>query len=163
VFHTASPFFNSSKLTRDEFLQPAINGTLHVLEKCSQVPTITKVILTSSTAAIVAAALPPKVGHVYSEADWSDVQKLEEGKFWYPLSKTLAEQAAWKFVDDCKPRFELFVLNPCLVVGPMLQPTLNESSEVILKYASGENKTIPNASMMFVDVRFVQWSFSVTR
>jgi nucleoside-diphosphate-sugar epimerase len=37
-------------------------------------------------------------------------------------SKKLAEQAAWKFVADNDLAFDITVLNPYVIMGPMLQP-----------------------------------------
>jgi nucleoside-diphosphate-sugar epimerase len=52
------------------------------------------------------------------------------------LSKTLAEQAAWKFSRD--NGFEIVTINPAMVIGPLLQPTLNTSAEAILKLINGK-------------------------
>lgn len=49
---------------------------------------------------------------------------------WYQLSKTLAEQAAWKFAKE--NGVDLVTLHPGLVIGPLLQPTLNFSCEAIV-------------------------------
>ena len=38
----------------------------------------------------------------------------------YNASKKLAEQAAWQFMEEAKPNFDLTVLNPNIVIGPML-------------------------------------------
>jgi nucleoside-diphosphate-sugar epimerase len=51
------------------------------------------------------------------------------------LSKTLAEEAAWKFSKD--NGFEIVTINPAMVIGPLLQPTLNTSAEAILKLING--------------------------
>jgi nucleoside-diphosphate-sugar epimerase len=51
------------------------------------------------------------------------------------LSKTLAEEAAWKFSKD--NGFEIVTINPAMVIGPLLQPTLNTSAETILKLING--------------------------
>jgi nucleoside-diphosphate-sugar epimerase len=40
----------------------------------------------------------------------------------YTASKKLAEQAAWKFMADNEPNFDITVLNPFVIIGPMLQP-----------------------------------------
>jgi nucleoside-diphosphate-sugar epimerase len=40
----------------------------------------------------------------------------------YLASKKVAEEAAWKFMADNKPSFDLTVLNPHVIIGPMLQP-----------------------------------------
>lgn len=49
---------------------------------------------------------------------------------WYPLSKTLAERAAWSFMETNGPGFTLAVMNPCLITGPALQDGMNTSTEV---------------------------------
>ena len=54
---------------------------------------------------------------------------------WYNVSKILAEEAAWKFVKENS--IELVVLNPAFVIGPLLQPSLNETSAMILKLIKG--------------------------
>ena len=51
------------------------------------------------------------------------------------LSKTLAEEAAWKFVKE--KGIDMVTINPAMVIGPLLQPTLNTSAAVILKLISG--------------------------
>ncbi|KAF0709566.1 Aste57867_5873 [Aphanomyces stellatus] len=53
------------------------------------------------------------------------------------------------------PTFDLVVLNPAWVFGPMLQPTLNESSDEIARYFTGHLQAIPNGFKCAVDVRDV--------
>lgn len=75
--------------------------------------TVKRVVLTSSTAAVytVFGSLPPE--HIFTEADWSEIERMEQEKHWYSLSKTLAEKAAHEFVNDCE--FDLAVINPTLI------------------------------------------------
>jgi nucleoside-diphosphate-sugar epimerase len=47
----------------------------------------------------------------------------------YDVSKILAEQAAWKFMESTKPNFDLTVINPDLIIGPMIQ-TVSKASSV---------------------------------
>ena len=54
---------------------------------------------------------------------------------WYVLSKTLAEDAAWKFVKE--KGFDMVTINPAMVIGPLLQATLNTSAAAILNIISG--------------------------
>lgn len=54
---------------------------------------------------------------------------------WYTLSKTLAEDAAWKFVKE--NGIDMISINPAMVVGPMLQPSLNSSVAPILNLING--------------------------
>lgn len=51
------------------------------------------------------------------------------------LSKTLAEEAAWKFAKENK--IDMVAINPGLVIGPLLQPTLNTSVEPALNLVNG--------------------------
>lgn len=54
---------------------------------------------------------------------------------WYFLSKTLAEEAAWKFAKG--NGIDLVTLNPAYVIGPLLQPTLNATVEMVLNLKKG--------------------------
>lgn len=56
-------------------------------------------------------------------------------QLWYPLSKTLAEECAWKFSKD--NGIDLVIINPSMVIGPILQPTLNTSVAIILNLING--------------------------
>ena len=51
------------------------------------------------------------------------------------LSKTLAEDAAWKFVKE--KGIDMVTINPAMVIGPLLQPTLNATVELILNLING--------------------------
>lgn len=57
-------------------------------------------------------------------------------QMWYVLSKTLAEDAAWKFVKE--KGIHMVSINPAMVIGPLLQPTLNTSSATILNLIDGK-------------------------
>lgn len=56
---------------------------------------------------------------------------------WYLLSKTLAEEAAWKFVKE--NGIDMVSINPAVVIGPLLQPTLNASSIAVSSLINGMN------------------------
>lgn len=51
------------------------------------------------------------------------------------LSKTLAEEAAWKFGKE--NGIDIVAVNPGLVLGPLLQPSLNTSVEPVAKLVNG--------------------------
>lgn len=55
---------------------------------------------------------------------------------WYVLSKTLAEEAAWKFTKE--KGIDMVAINPAMVIGPLLQPTLNTSAAAILNIINGK-------------------------
>lgn len=56
-------------------------------------------------------------------------------QMWYAASKTLAEEAAWKFQKE--NGIDMVVLNPGFVIGPLLQPTLNITTEVFFNHTTG--------------------------
>lgn len=60
---------------------------------------------------------------------------------WYVLSKTLAESAAWNFAKE--KGLDMVTINPAMVIGPLLQPTLNTSAEAIANLLNGTNN-LPN-------------------
>ena len=109
--------------------------------------------MTSSTAAVLARVRP--AGHVYTEADWNDVDELRTRGLWYAIGKTRQEQAAWAFVDAAKaagkPCPKLICMNPCMIGGPTLQPELNASSENVLYLLDGTRKRIPNGPIPWVE------------
>ena len=53
------------------------------------------------------------------------------------LSKTLAEAAAWEFVNENK--IDMVVINPTMVAGPLLQPEVNGSVQPILDIINGNS------------------------
>ncbi|XWS75658.1 hypothetical protein CRYUN_Cryun01aG0110000 [Craigia yunnanensis] len=155
VFHTASPVFLSAADPQAEIIGPAVKGTLNVLKSCAKVASIKRVVITSSLASVVHNGKPMTPDVVVDETWFSDPLLCEEGKRWYPLSKTLAEEAAWRFAKD--NGIDLLTINPGVVFGPLLQPALNSSSGVIINLTKGEN-TFPISTCTFVDVRDVAYA-----
>ncbi|EOY10130.1 PREDICTED: cinnamoyl-CoA reductase 1 [Theobroma cacao] len=152
VFHTASPFYHNIKDPQAEMIDPAVKGTLNVLRSCAKVPSIKRVVITSSVAAVVYNGRPLGPDVKVDETWFSDPTFCEKSKLWYMLSKTLAEEAAWKYAKD--NGIDMVTVNPGLVIGPLLQPTINASVEPILKLINGA-ETFPNTNYRLIDVRDV--------
>ncbi|XP_075657360.1 phenylacetaldehyde reductase-like isoform X2 [Castanea sativa] len=75
-------------------------------------------------------------------------------QLWYVLSKTLAEEAAWKFAEE--NGIDLVAINPGLVIGPLIQPTLGFSLETVLKLVKDAGTEVfPDGMCILVDVRDV--------
>lgn len=159
VFHLASPFPDKSRREppEEEVVRPAVDGTLSVLKACAKAGTVKRVILTSSIAAISCGTLgsPSKpAGYVYSESDWSD----EAGCEVYEKSKLLAEKAAWDYVKTLgeDERFELVVLNPGYVQGPLLSASSGVASmATCIGLLTGKIAVTVGVSLPIVDVRDV--------
>ncbi|KAJ7297757.1 hypothetical protein O6H91_Y038300 [Diphasiastrum complanatum] len=151
VFHTASPVFNRNVTDpQAQLIDPAVKGTINILRACANATSVKKVVVTSSAAAVVYNRLS-KVGVVVDETWFSDPDFLTEVQNWYALSKTLAEQAAWKFAKE--NGINMVTIHPAMVIGALLQPTLNASAEVILQLVKGSIETYPNASLGWVGVK----------
>ena len=56
---------------------------------------------------------------------------------WYPIAKTLAEDAAVKFAKD--NGLDLVSIHPGYVIGPFFQPSINVASEGILSLITTGN------------------------
>ena len=149
VMHVASPFVLDVEDPRRDLLDPALNGTLSVFESAEKARGVKRIVLTSSFAAISG---KPKDG-VWTEEDWNTASSLESGS--YPYSKTMAERAAWEFMDQRHPLFDLVVINPTGVIGPSLVERVNQSHRALIAAAKGEYPGIVNLEFPLVDVRDV--------
>lgn len=147
VFHTACPFVvttRAAELGESFFVTPAVRGTEAVLAACARAggAALRRVVLTSSCAAIFKKNVP--ADHVYDEATWNDPEELATRKMWYSIGKTMQERAAWAFMDEQKPAWDLVAINPCMVAGSARQPALNASLENVLDLLNGSKEKVPN-------------------
>jgi dihydroflavonol-4-reductase len=110
---------------------------------------VTRVILTSSIAAVVETRLPPGRS-LYDERDWSDPQA--PGITAYSASKTLAERAAWDMVATETPGLRLTTINPGFVLGAPLDGAYGTSLRVVERMLSGRDPMVPNVGFACVDV-----------
>nr|XP_010908348.2 cinnamoyl-CoA reductase 2 isoform X2 [Elaeis guineensis] len=151
VFHTASPFYENVIDPQAELIDPAVKGTLNVFSSCIKTPSVKRLVVTSSMAAVIRNGRPLTPDVVVDETWFSNAEYCKQAK-WYVLSKTLAEEAAWKFSKDNS--IDMVTINPAMVIGPLLQPTLNTSAAAILNLINGSS-TYPNASFVWVNVKDV--------
>uniref|UniRef100_J3MTE1 NAD-dependent epimerase/dehydratase domain-containing protein n=2 Tax=Oryza brachyantha TaxID=4533 RepID=J3MTE1_ORYBR len=133
-------------------VEPAVRGTEYVINAAAEAGTVRRVVFTSSIGAVT---MDPKRGPdvVVDESCWSDLDYCKETRNWYCYGKAVAEQAAWEAAR--RRGVELVVVNPVLVIGPLLQPTVNASVAHILKYLDGSASKFANAVQAYVDVRDV--------
>ncbi|KAB2080498.1 Bifunctional dihydroflavonol 4-reductase/flavanone 4-reductase [Gossypium arboreum] len=152
VFHTASPFYHDVTDPQAELLDPAVKGTLNVLNSCANTPSVKRVVLTSSIAAVTYNGKPRTPDVVVDESWFTDPEYCKNLKLWYVVSKTIAEDSAWKFAKE--KGLDMVVVNPAMVIGPLLQPTLNTSAAAVLSLIKGA-QTFPNATFGWVNVKDV--------
>ncbi|KAG9084813.1 methylglyoxal reductase (NADPH-dependent) gre2, partial [Ceratobasidium sp. 370] len=125
VIHASSPVIVNARDIKNDLLVPAIHGTTEILKATkAHAPTVKRVVVTSSSAAIVDRSKGDRPGYVYSEKDWNPItfeQAQTHPWLGYTGSKKLAEKAAWDFMDAEKPGFDLVTICPPMVYGPALQ------------------------------------------
>lgn len=150
VLHVASPFPLSVPKDPDELIIPARDGALRVL-RAARAAGVRRVVLTSSYAAIGYGHAPTE--RPFTEEDWTDLSGARPVDP-YPTSKTVAERAAWDFVEADRG-LELAVVNPVGILGPLLGPDASTSIELVRRLLDGEMPGMPKLSFGIVDVRDV--------
>jgi dihydroflavonol-4-reductase len=152
VLHTASP--NPPTVPRDEndLIRPAVDGTLRVLRAAAASGTVRRVVLTGSSLSVTGGHAGP-VTRPYTEDDWAVIERTAP----YGRSKALAERAAWEFHAGLadENRFELVVLIPGLIVGPLQRPVVTTSIESVQRLLNRAMPAVPRLSWSLVDVRDV--------
>ncbi|KAF8581455.1 D-lactaldehyde dehydrogenase [Ramaria rubella] len=180
VVHTASPFHMNAD-DPQEMIRPAVHGTIAILESIlKHAPAVKRVVITSSTASVTDSPPPtdPPTSITYSEKDWNyESPRLvkEQGKnvlqtHKYRASKSLAEQAAWEFIEKHKAevKWDLVTLNPPFIFGPIIHDvrvpsvsslnTSNNNFLTVLKNSSLTPAQLASPVGNWVDVRDVAWA-----
>jgi nucleoside-diphosphate-sugar epimerase len=150
VLHVASPFPPTIPKDQDELIRPAREGTLRVLRTARDAG-VRRVVLTSSFAAIGYGRKPQDTP--FDETSWTDPDG--DDVLPYAKSKTLAERAAWDFIDREGGGLELSVVNPVGVFGPVLGPDYSTSILLVQRLMDGAMPGCPRLSFGAVDVRDV--------
>jgi nucleoside-diphosphate-sugar epimerase len=175
IIHAASPFNFSTAKTVSDFIEPALRGTTEILKSAAKhAPGLKRLVITSSFAAIGDPLDLQGNGRVYSSDVWNPVTKEQipalslRHSYW--ASKTFAEQAAWEFIKTHKPSFELVVLNPPAVYGPLRHSIdsmsdLNTSNVPLWNLLTSEKTAqVPEDSLhISVDVRVSKFLLTISR
>ncbi|XP_071487246.1 uncharacterized protein [Diadema antillarum] len=153
VLHTASPFPAKNPRDEDEIIKPAVEGTTRVLQACVDVGGVKRVVITSSCAAV--SDLLDNDGTPLDETHWRNPNSTVDDA--YGKSKGLAEKAAWDFVEKlpAESKFELAVINPSVVLGPVLCGTAGTSVEIIKRIMERNPPLVPKLNFPVCDVRDV--------
>jgi nucleoside-diphosphate-sugar epimerase len=157
VFHTASPLLvRGVEDPVRELIEPATRGTRNVLEAVNRSPSVRRVVLTSSVAAIAGDAADMsgiRTGR-FDESHWNETSHERHQP--YSCSKTRAERLAWEMAAG-QDRWDLVTVNPGLVFGPALSPhTRSESVRIMRDFGTGYYRMgVPGMEFGIVDVRDV--------
>lgn len=157
VMHTASPFVLDGFTDANEALvRPAVEGTRNVLAAVNRTPSVRRVVLTSSVAAVFGDNIDARnlPDNRLDESHWNTSSSVGHNPYQY--SKVAAEQEAWK-ICQTQNRWDLVTINPGMVYGPALT-TLSQSASIdtLISMGDGRLRTgVPDLTYGIVDVRDV--------
>lgn len=147
VIHPASPLGGAAE---DRLIATARDGALRVLRAAVDAG-VERVVLTS--AANAASLTDYRQPGISDETVWTDPET--EGLDPYRRSKTVAELAAWSFVESLDRRRLLTTVLPGAVFGPILGSDNIGSVDLIGGLLRGEVPQVPRIGLEIVDVRDV--------
>tara|TARA_Y100000589_G_C27184009_1_gene641952 strand:- start:1900 stop:2916 length:1017 start_codon:yes stop_codon:yes gene_type:complete len=149
LLHVASPFVIEEPKNESILINPALEGTLRAL-KAAENSNIKKVVITSSMASIAYG----RNKRICDPNDWTDINQNVGA---YIKSKTIAEKAAWDFIENQKnDLFKLTTIHPGMVFGPLLNKDVEgASASLINNMITGKFPAIPQIYFTVVDVRDV--------
>lgn len=150
VIHTASPYPPANPEKENELIDPAVQGTVNILEAIG--PEVRKVVITSCASAIHAGHKSPPNGIIFDEDCWAQEQKITET---YAKSKVLAERAAWNYVNTGAKNFDLIVINPSFMLGPVINGNLSRSVQFVQRMLLSLDCSVPRLNFPVCDVRDV--------
>ncbi|KAG8078356.1 hypothetical protein GUJ93_ZPchr0007g3276 [Zizania palustris] len=126
---------SATAFTQGELLRPAVSGALNVLRAAKDCGVSRVVMVSSQTTNVPNPEWP--ADKLIDDDCWADVELLKKNQHWYNVSKTLAEKAAWEFAAK-EGGLQLVVLNPGLVLGPMLTPSPTASLRLLMQILGGQ-------------------------
>lgn len=157
VIHMASPFLVTNfKDPIQDLVDPAVKGTVNVLQSVNRIESVKRVVVTSSIASTYGDAIDilKTQNNCFDESHWNTTSSPEHQPYYY--SKVAAERKAWQ-MQKAQSRWDLVCINPALVIGPSLTAaTKSGSIEVLQQFGSGVTKFgVPKLWSALVDVRDV--------
>ncbi|MFD9700728.1 SDR family oxidoreductase [Lentzea sp. NPDC059081] len=149
VLHVASPTLRNAVESEAAMIASARDGVLRVL-RASRDAGVKRVVLTSAFGAVGYGHAPRSTP--FTEEDWTNV---DGGIAPYQKSKTLAERAAWEFIENEGGGMEMAAVHPVGVLGPLLGPDDPPSLRLVRGLLAGQLPACPPFGSAQVDVRDV--------
>ena len=150
VLHVASPLGVPPPKDPNDLIVPARDGARRAIGAAIRAGA-RRVVMTSSVAA--SAPPPGSPDGVSDETVWSNPDA--PGADAYGRSKTIAERAAWDLIAAEGGSTSLAVVNPALVLGPVLGADFSDSVQIVQRLLSGKVPGLPRLGFNIVDVRDV--------
>ncbi|KAH6994640.1 hypothetical protein EDB82DRAFT_556923 [Fusarium venenatum] len=169
VVHIASPMLGQGSDFKKDYIDPAVQGTISVLNAAKSAPSVQRVLVMSSILALMplgglqdpSISIQENSGKKLEVDANMDVPDGPAGNaVMYQGSKILAHEKTREWVLENSPTFSLFTFHPTFVVGPSIFQERFEQIDSINKFFFDTVRTgniiIPP---LFVDVRDVADAF----
>jgi nucleoside-diphosphate-sugar epimerase len=103
LIHTATAVILAAPDPQKQIIDVAVKGTQNVLDSVARTPSVKRIVMTSSIAAVMSWCTSDDIG-------------LDP----YGMGKTQSERLLWQFVDEHADRVQAVAINPSVVIGPPL-------------------------------------------
>ncbi|AZA73702.1 SDR family oxidoreductase [Chryseobacterium indoltheticum] len=153
VLHIASPFPRELPKHENELIEPAKRGTLNIL-KAATANSVKRVVMVSALGTITYGKTKEELSNVFDEDDWTDESNLKDTTAYY-RSKTIAEKAAWDFLEEEESKLEFTTICPAAILGPVIDNDYGTSANIIIGLLNGSLPALPKIEFDIVDVRSV--------
>lgn len=159
IIHVASPL-PGNQSTRETFeseiIEPAVKGTLGILESAKKTSGIKRIVITSSMAALVSSGAfgnpSEQIFTAENRVKTPAIEHISQAFQAYGASKIKAFNEAEAWVKREKPEFDLIHIHPSFVLGPdELQPSRKAlmsggTNRLVLNVAAGDKVAPPTGS-----------------
>lgn len=153
VLHIASPFPRELPKHENDLIEPAKRGTLNIL-KAATANSVKRVVMVSALGTITYGKTKEELSSVFDEDDWTDESNLKDTTAYY-RSKTIAEKAAWDFLEEEESKLEFTTICPAAILGPVIDNDYGTSANIIIGLLNGSLPALPKIEFDIVDVRSV--------
>ncbi|KAI8812936.1 hypothetical protein BJ742DRAFT_768059 [Cladochytrium replicatum] len=165
VIHTASPYHYRGTDVHRDYIEPALKGTLGILNSVNEHGSSVKHVVTTSST-VTTWATNPASEEGYTEVDYNDavIKFFEENPTgmdpfsMYIIGKIKSDKAALAFVQEQPRHFGVTVITPPIIYGPIITKLeslddVNTSNMHVLGYITGAEKAVFPMRYEFSDVR----------
>ncbi|PYI00172.1 NAD(P)-binding protein [Aspergillus ellipticus CBS 707.79] len=161
IIHTASPLKLNIEDIQKEMIEPAVRGTTQILESAHKHggTELERFVLLGSAVSVLDSFEDLGCeGRPYTEKDWNPVSAQQA------IDRKDTVLGYNDFMQTNKPNFDLTVINPDIITGPMIHPisgtgSINETNHfAIASFIDGTNPKVEDVRFPFyhfVDVRDV--------
>ena len=150
MLHVASPLGVPMPKDPNDLIVPARDGAQRAIKAAIKAG-VKRVVMTSSVSATSPAHGTPNC--TCDETTWTDAADAHTDA--YAKSKTIAERGSWDLIAASGGATTLAVINPALVIGPVMSGDFSESVQIVQRLLTGKIPGVPRLGFNIVDVRDV--------